>query len=111
MSSTPSAPSLESTSTATSTRAARALSPEQRRGLRMAAQVACALSLLGAGASLARAEPTPSEGAAHAGSPAERAADLLRLRSGAGNCVPTWGPAAPPAVDAALFAQFLAEAA
>lgn len=108
MSSTPSVPSLESTPTPASSSA---LSPEQRRGLRMAAQVACALSLLGAGASLARAEPTPAESGAVASSPAERAADLLRLRSGAGNCVPSWGPAAPPAVDAALFAQLLAEVA
>ncbi|MBL0197745.1 MAG: hypothetical protein IPQ09_26740 [Myxococcales bacterium] len=120
MSNAPHAPSLDSIPTTTPStagvrraHAAPTLSPEQRRGLRMAAQIACALSLLGAGASLARAEPADPapDGSAHAGSPAERAADALRLRSGAGNCVPSWGPAAPPSVDAALFALFLAEVA
>ncbi len=87
------------------------LSPANRRGLRMAAQVACALSLLGATASLAHGEedtPGASTIASEPSSshPVERAAQLLRLQS-KGNCVPTWGPPAPPAVDAELFALFL----
>lgn len=85
------------------------LSNEQRRGLRIAAQVACALSLLGAGTSLARADGAPKP--ADSDSALERTADLLRLRGTSGNCVPSWGPLAPPASNAELFERFLAEVA
>lgn len=89
----------------------KSLSPEQRRGLRMAAQVACALSFLGAGASVARGaseSPVTEVGAGSADDSAlERTADVLRLRPSSGGCVPSWGPPAPPEADARLFACFL----
>ena len=88
------------------------LSNEQRRGPRMAVQVACALSLLGAGASLAHADGAPS--GRDSGSALDRTADILRLRgtSGGGCFSPvTWGPLAPPASDVELFARLLAEGA
>lgn len=89
----------------------KSLSPEQRRGLRMAAQVACALSFLGAGASIAHGaseSPVTSAGSASADDSAlERTADVLRLRPSSGGCAPSWGPPAPPEADAVLFARFL----
>jgi hypothetical protein len=76
----------------------------------MAAQVACALSFLGAGASVAHGaneSPVTAAGSATSNDSAlERTADVLRLRPSSGGCVPSWGPPAPPEADA-LFARFL----
>jgi hypothetical protein len=88
------------------------LSPEQRRGLRMAAQVACALSLLAAGAGTSLAKGTePSTGGAPAeGASLEHTADVLRLHGQGGGCFqpPSWGPLAPCEAQDPLFTSFLA---
>ncbi len=84
------------------------LSQEQRRGLRMAAQVACAVSLLAAGASLAHAD---APAASDSDSVLDRTADLLRVRGAKSGCVPSWGPLAPPELAPELFARFVAEVA
>lgn len=90
----------------------KALTPEQRRGLRMAAQVACALSLLaaGTGTSLAKGQPatTVGEPAGDKSSSFERTADVLRIGpNSGGGCVPSWGPSAPCEVSSPLFASFV----
>jgi len=87
------------------------LSPEQRRGLRMAAQVACALSLLAASARTSLANGTkPSAGGATEGASLEHAADVLRLHGQGGGCFqpPSWGPLAPCEAHGPLFASFAA---
>ena len=97
------------------------LTLEQRRGLRMAAQVACALSLLaaGAGTSAAKAReasgsadtPAPAVGAGEESSTVDRTADVLRLNGQGGGCFQpvTWGPLAPCEANDPLFSRFASE--
>lgn len=92
----------------------KALTHEQRRGLRMAAQVACALSLLaaGAGTSLAKGAENPAAGApSEEGSSLERTADVLRLQGQGSGCFQpvTWGPLAPCEANDPLFSSFVSE--
>lgn len=86
------------------------LTPEQRRGLRMAAQVACALSLLAAGAGTSMAKSAePNEGDRDV-SAVERTEDALRLRGQGGGCFQpvTWGPPAPTSIDPESLASITA---
>ncbi len=89
------------------------LSPEQRRGLRMAAQVACALSLVAASAGTSLAGGAPSAVGANEGASLEHAADVLRLHGQGGGCFqpPSWGPLAPCEAHDPLFASFAASEA
>lgn len=97
------------------------LTLEQRRGLRMAAQVACALSLLAAGAGTSAAKAKEASGSADMPaadvatsderSTVDRTADVLRLNGQGGGCFQpvTWGPLAPCEANDPLFSLFASE--
>lgn len=93
------------------------LTPSQRRGLRMAAQVACVAALVGAAAGTSRAASDRSaDPRDETLSTLERTEDVLRLRGNGGGCFqpPTWGPPAPALVterELAGWASDLAEVA
>ena len=88
------------------------ISPAHRRGIRMAAQVAGALTLIGAAATAAHSQ-TPdgaissSDNTSTSHESAQSAAELLRLGPMSGGCVPSWGPPAPPAFDPSEMASLM----